>query len=207
MKQVVIVANGRLSKSFLQDIRKADYVVGVDRGAYWLARNSIVPHIAIGDFDSVNQQELRLIQRRVKQVKEHPKEKDFTDMELAIQHAISLRPQEVVIYGAIGSRVDHTIANVFLLERLGGIGVLRDANNEVRLVSGRVALQKSPHYSYVSILPMTETIDVTLVGFLYDASHTRIHRGQALGVSNEIRGDEATVEIHRGNALLIRSRG
>lgn len=206
MERIVIVANGKVSKSLLKDMRQSDFVIGVDRGAYWLVKNSVVPNIAIGDFDSVNVREFEDIKKRVKRVEEHPKEKDATDMELAVEYALSLHQKEVIIYGAIGSRLDHTMGNIHLLDRLGDIGVVRDANNEVRLVSGRLAVQKNSRYRYVSILPLTETIDVTLTGFLYDVSRARIRRGQTLGVSNEIRADKATIEVHRGKALVIRSR-
>lgn len=206
MKRIIIVAHGKVTKRLLKDIREDDYVIGVDRGAYWLVQNGIVLHIAIGDFDSVSARELQIIKKNSKRVKEYPKEKDATDMELAVNHALSLHPKEVAIYGAIGTRLDHTLANVHLLERLGGIGVIRNTNNEVRLVSGRLALQKNSRYRYVSILPMTETITVTLVGFVYNIMRDLIHRGQTLGVSNEIREHKAMVEVHRGKVLVVRSR-
>lgn len=206
LKTVSIIGGGRLSKQFLPEIIKGDYVVGVDRGAYWLIQHGIVPGIAIGDFDSVNARELQIIKKSSKRVKEYPKEKDATDMELAVNHALSLHPKEVAIYGAIGTRLDHTLANVHLLERLGSIGVIRDANNEVRLVSKRLVLHKQQHYHYVSVLPMRETMDITLTGFLYNVFHVTISRGQTLGVSNQIQEEEAVIEVHRGKALVIRSR-
>lgn len=206
MERIIIVANGKISKRLLKDIRRDDYIIGVDRGAYWLIANSVIPNIAIGDFDSVNAREFQTIKNKVKTIKKFSRKKDFTDMELAIKHARSLCRKEVIIYGAIGTRLDHTMANIHILERLGSIGVIRDANNEMRLISGRLAVQKDARYRYVSILPVTETIDVTLTGFLYDVFHARIRRGQTLGVSNEIRGHKATVEVHRGRALVIRSR-
>lgn len=205
-EKVAIVGGGRLSKKFLPEIIKSDYIIGVDRGAYWLVTNGVIPTIAIGDFDSVSAEEFQLIKRNVTCIKEHPKQKDATDMELAVDHAISIRPKEVVIYGAVGSRLDHTMGNIHLLERLGDIGVIRDANNEVRLVSGKLVLSKKSHYPYVSLLPITETIEVTLSGFFYDGTRAVILRGQTLGVSNEIRTEKATIEVHRGKALVMRSR-
>lgn len=206
MKSVVIVANGKLIISFLQDIKNADYIIGVDSGAYWLIQNGVVPHIAIGDFDSVGARGFQMIRNNIKRVKEYPKKKDFTDMELAVDHAITLQPKEVIMYGAIGTRLDHSIGNIQLLERLHGVGVLRDNNNEVRLVSKKLVLHKESCYRYVSTLPITESIEVTLKGFVYDVFHVLIRRGQTLGISNEIREDMATIDIHRGKALVIRSR-
>ncbi|MEK9143426.1 MAG: thiamine diphosphokinase [Patescibacteria group bacterium] len=201
-----IVGGGKLLKRFLAEIVKSNYIIGVDRGAYWLIGNSVIPNIVIGDFDSVNAREFQMIKHKVKRVKEYPKKKNFTDMELAVDHAISLHPKEVIIYGSIGSRLDHTIGNIQLLERLHDVGVIRDRNNEVRIISGRTTVRKDARYQYISLLPITETIEVSLIGFLYDVSHARIRRGQTLGISNEIREDEATINIHSGKALVIWSR-
>lgn len=205
-KTVAIAGGGKLSKKFLPEIIKSDYIIGVDRGAYWLITNAVIPNIAIGDFDSVSSKELVEIKKRVKTIKKYPPEKDATDMELAVKHTLLRHPQEVVIYGAIGSRQDHTMANIHLLDRLGDIGVIRGANNEVRLVSGKLVLSKKPHYPYVSLLPITETLEVTLSGFFYDVTRAIIRRGQTLGISNEIRENEATIEVLQGKALVIRSR-
>ena len=206
---IAIIGGGRLSKRFLQEIIKSNYVIGVDRGAYWLITNSAIPNIAIGDFDSVSSKELEEIKKRVKTIIKYPLEKDATDMELAAQHAISLHPKEVVMYGATGRRLDHTVGNIHLLERLlekGISGVIRDSNNEVRITSGKITIGKDARYGYVSLLPITETVEVTLIGFLYDVSHALIRRGQTLGISNEIRAEKATIEVHQGKALVIGSR-
>ncbi|MBI3342640.1 thiamine diphosphokinase [Candidatus Gottesmanbacteria bacterium] len=208
-KTVAIVGGGRLSKQFIAEIAKSDYVIGVDRGAYWLIANNIIPDIAIGDFDSVNPRELRVIKQKVKRTEEYPRKKDATDMELAVEHTISLHPTEVAIYGAVGSRLDHTMGNIYLLKKLNKAriaGVIRDLNNEVRVVNDRVAISKDTRYRYVSLLPVTETIEVTLRGFIYDVSCAVLRRGQTLGISNEIRGYDATIEVHDGKALVIRSR-
>ncbi|KKU83594.1 MAG: Thiamine pyrophosphokinase [Microgenomates group bacterium GW2011_GWA2_47_8] len=206
---VAIVGGGKLSKQFLSEIIKNEHIIGVDRGAYWLIANGITPDIAIGDFDSVSASELREIKQKVKRVEEHPKEKDFTDMELAVEHAITIQPAEVIIYGAIGSRFDHTMGNIYLLERLfekGIIGAIHDLNNEVRIITGQITLRKEPRYCYVSLLPITASVEITLSGFFYDVTRASIRRGQTLGISNEIHEDEATIEVHRGKALLIQSR-
>ncbi len=209
MTRLVIVANGNLDKTFLSEIRKVDYIIGVDRGAYWLIVNGIIPDIAIGDFDSVSANEFQIIKQKIKQVEKYPKEKDFSDTELAVKHAISLHPKEVVIYGAIGSRFDHTMANVYLLEKFfnAGIkGIIRDKYNEIMLISSRTILNRGEGHMYISILPLTDNVEITLTGFAYDVSRVRIHRGQTRGVSNEIQTKQAIIELYHGTALLIKSR-
>ncbi|MDP1722429.1 MAG: thiamine diphosphokinase [Candidatus Gottesmanbacteria bacterium] len=212
MKQIntiAIVGGGKLIKKFIVEIRSADYTIGVDRGAYWLILNRVIPDIAIGDFDSVTAREAQLIKKKSKLVVVYPKNKNETDMGLAVEHAIGLHPKEMTFYGAAGDRLDHTMANIHLLEQLDDqsiAGVIRDESNEVRIIHSQVTIKKDARFQYVSILSATETVEVTLIGFVYDLSHAIIHRGQTIGISNEIREDEATIEIHSGKALVIRSR-
>lgn len=206
---IVIVGGGKVSTSVLSDVRESDYVIGVDHGAAWLLGHRVIPDIAIGDFDSVSDWQMQIIKRQSKRMDIYPKKKNKTDMELAIEYAIGLHPKEVTIYGAIGDRLDHTMANIHLLEKLlenGIAGVIRDESNEVRIVTSQLKVKKEARFPYVSILPVTEAVEVTLDGFAYDLSHTIIHRGQTIGISNEIREDEATIEVHSGKALMIRSR-
>ncbi|MBI5620209.1 thiamine diphosphokinase [Candidatus Gottesmanbacteria bacterium] len=208
-QQVVIVGGGTISTYALSGIREGDYIIGVDRGASWLIGQGIIPDVAIGDFDSVSPTELDEIRKKVGRVDEHPRGKDRTDSELALDHAIALNPKEVVIYGALGTRLDHTIANIHLLEKLckkGFAGVIRNENNEVRLVDSRMIVKKDVRFRYVSILPVTDTIDVTLSGFVYDLSRVLICRGQTIGISNEIKRERATIEVHHGRAFVIQSR-
>lgn len=208
-ERVSIVGGGKVSQRFLSAIMGSDYVIGVDRGAWWLLRRHIVPDIAIGDFDSVNARELLEIKKKVKRIEKHPKKKNKTDMELAVEHAIGMHPKEVMIYGAVGDRLDHSVANIHLLEQLddkGIKGIIRDERNEIRIVTSQLKVKKDVRFQYISILSVTEAVEVTLAGFAYDLSHAIIHRGQTLGISNEIRADEATIKVHSGKALVIRSR-
>lgn len=209
MTRLVIVANGNLDKMFLSEIRKADYIIGVDRGTYWLIVNGIIPDIAIGDFDSVNANELQVIKKKVKRVEEYPKEKDATDLEFAIDHAISLHPKEVIIYGASGGRLDHTLAAVqlvmkFLAEQIQA--VIRDQQNEIFLVSKRQSIPRLIKYKYLSVLPLGKQVIVSLRGFKYEVSKRTIIQGSTLGISNEITSESGIIEAHNGIAVVIYSR-
>ncbi|MEH7308114.1 thiamine diphosphokinase, partial [Neobacillus drentensis] len=89
--------------------------VGVDRGVYHLIKRNITPTIAFGDFDSVSTEELLFIEGRVTELKKFKPEKDETDMELALNWALSQNPRIIRLFGATGGRLDHLFANVHLL--------------------------------------------------------------------------------------------
>ncbi len=233
--RIAIVGSGRLSETFLQDIQQGDMVIGVDRGAAWLLSHNIRPDAAIGDFDSVTKKELALIKKSVKHVEFHPADKDFTDMELAVAYALKQKPKEVVIYGGIGTRADHTLGALHLLERFLNARIdakIIDETNEIMLVTGRRTIdiagtfkktsnnkasllrrlgshrkmKQDLNYRYVSILPYTKSATVTLKNFRYEVSALTLTRGMTRGISNEFVGPNATIDVHEGIVWVIQSR-
>jgi len=198
MKQrTIIFGNGGLHPKFLKEIKKGDYVIGVDRAAYWLLEQGVTPDLAIGDFDSTTPAQVRLIKKSIKVIKHYPSEKNFTDMELAIQFVKG----EAIIFGATGTRLDHTFATLHML----GNHTLVDEHNRIRLIGcGKTIIEKAS-YRYLSILPYTKSITLSLTGFRYDLNRKILKKGTSLGVSNEVAGKKAVIEIFSGRAWVIES--
>ena len=208
-RRIIIFGNGQLSAVFLREIKTKDLVIGVDGAAYWLLTHGVKPQTAVGDFDSVTRSELSVIRRKIKEVMIYPREKAATDMELALNWALKQKPGEIIIMGGVGSRFDHTAATVQLLEKALKHNIetkLRDQHNEIFLAKGERAINKSKQYKYVSLLPVTSHIKLSLTGFRYNLERKIISRGQTLGVSNEVAARVAKISIHAGLALVIRSR-
>jgi thiamine pyrophosphokinase len=208
MKRVVIVAKGHLSDMVVSQIRSRDMIVGVDGAAYWLIQHGITLDVAIGDFDSVTKEQLTRIKQQSPSVLQFPTKKDATDLELAIDHAITLHPQEVVILGSDGTRLDHSFVAIQLLEKFVKykiIAIIRNEKNECVLCNSTCVLTKNDTYRYFSLLPMTDEISVSISGCAYPLTHTTICRGVSLGISNEIVSEIAEIVVHNGIALIIRS--
>lgn len=201
MKRILIFGNGELSKKFLQEIHEGDYVIGVDRAAYWLLEQVVTPDMAIGDFDSTTKKEMSSITKSIRIVKTYKPEKDQTDLELAIHYADTLGPSEVVIFGATGTRLDHTLAALHLLHK----HILVDQNNRIRLIGCGKTIIKKASYRYVSILPYTKSITLSLTGFRYDLVKTKLIRGTTRGVSNEFVGRQAVIDLFAGKAWVVES--
>ena len=119
--------------------------------------------------------------------------------------------RQIVLIGATGSRLDHMLANLQLLEQLRGSGIegiILDAHNRVRLLEGGIAIPKTEQFGdFISLIPVTDLLeDVTLTGFKYPLSHGTVAIGTSLCVSNEITADAGEISIGRGRAWLIESR-
>jgi thiamine pyrophosphokinase len=195
--RALIFGNGKLHKKFLREIRAGDYIIGVDRAAYWLIRRGRVPDVAIGDFDSVSPQEFRLIKKLIKIIRHYPSKKDKTDMELALSYARG----ETFIFGWSGTRLDHTFATLHMMKH----HVLIDENNRIRRIGrGKTMIEKAS-YRYISILPYTKSITLSLTGFRYNLNRKILTKGSSLGVSNEIVGTQGVIHMFFGKAWVIES--
>jgi thiamine pyrophosphokinase len=196
-KRILIFGSGKLHKKFLREIREGDYVIGVDRAAYWLLTQKITPDIAIGDFDSATRREFNLIKKSIKAIKQYPSKKNKTDMELALTYARG----ETLVFGWLGTRLDHTLATLSLVDK----HILVDTTNRIRLIGrGKTVIEKAS-YRYISILPYTKNITLSLKGFKFNLDRKMLKKQSSLGVSNELISKQGVIEIFSGRAWVIES--
>jgi len=210
-RRALIVTGGRLGDWVLDEIETADYIIGADSGADFLVRRGIVPDLALGDFDSVAPERLPLIRETARSFQSvDAVDKDWTDTELALREAVGRGYAEVRIAGGLGTRFDHSLANVHLLRQArltGSEACLVDEHNEIRLCAGRSALKSDDRFPYVSLLPLTTVVTgVTLTGFRYPLTDATLRLGWSIGVSNVLDAPLGTVTIAEGEVLIIRSR-
>lgn len=140
-----------------------------------------------------------------------PAEKDVTDLEAAIQHALALSFQRILMWGVSGGRGDHHLANLQMLEQIAlhsGNGLFLDEVNEVRYLGpGHFRIPNSPPYRYLGLIPLDAHLyGVSIQGTKYMLHNTTVVRGSTRTVSNEIlSGSDAQITIGKGAALLVRS--
>jgi len=207
-KTMCIVAGGEIDASCLSVVRKMSIVIGVDGGALWLVNHGVDPDVAIGDFDSVTAKEKRHVHDHAGRYIQYLPQKDETDLELAIEEAIRLKPKSVVIYGALGRRFDHALSAVQMLTRLEShniYGEIVDNFNKINIVRRLMTLTKDTAYPYISIISLESTACVTLVGFVYNVSRKQFLSDSSLGVSNQIVDKTAEIIVHQGKILVVRS--
>lgn len=208
--RIVIITGGSLGPEAAHIIHPGDTLFGADVGALRLIELGFEPDLAIGDFDSVSPQQLATIRRYSRSIEiVDPVDKDYTDTELAFHRALALEPDEIVLAGGLGTRFDHSLANVHLLaaaHRRGVRASVIDAHNEVLLTADRLVLRR-PGRPTVSLLPLTPIVSgITLTGFRYPLRNARLEIGQSLGISNVLEADEGIVTVADGLLLVILSR-
>lgn len=208
--RIISFSGGRLGAWALDMIQDNDLLIGVDRGALFLIRHGFVPDMALGDFDSVSSEDKALIQEKSKAFLDcDPIHKDMTDTEMALNFAIELKPQEIILLGATGSRCDHTLANIHLLKRALDCQVkctIIDEHNTIHLVDKELSLQALVDHS-ISLLPLSmEVRGITLTGFKYPLRDAQLAVGQTLGISNVLTGGTGHISIQDGLLLVIQSK-
>lgn len=210
-EKVVIVSGGRLgSPSFFQKKLAsggASVLIACDSGARHLAAAGRNPDVLIGDMDSLDAGLLEDYRRQGIRILRHPTDKDYTDTALALNCALEMHPQTIDIWGALGGRIDHALANIHLLirGRQAGIPVcLVDDYGEVFIAQEdtRVIDAAGCLVSLIALSPIVEGI--TLTGFQYPLTEESLSMSESRGISNVITASPASIRVKAGNLLVIR---
>lgn len=159
----------------------------------------------VGDLDSVSAE----LPKDLKTVKV-PAEKDFSDLQLAIEEALDKGADEIVIIGGLSGRLDHTLATLASLSSLAELRVhahVNDGYNRVRYLSRSSTLVARSHFKYLSILPISSTLKgVDIEGCKYPLKNATLSKSSSsLAISNEIVGNCALISVRRGECYVIES--
>ena len=212
MKKVVfVVSGGDLGDpAFLREqaaTAAPAAVICADGGARHLDAAGIIPVLIVGDMDSLDAQRQAYYEARGCRIVRHPRRKYETDTELALHEAFRMEPAEVWIWGALGHRVDHALANISLLVqgKQKGIEVkLIDEWCEVFLIDRRTVLDGEAGQT-VSLFPFAgQAAGVTLTGFEFPLTKAVMEIGRPYGVSNRLMAEQGIIEVDSGRLLAVR---
>ena len=212
MIKTLIVSGGNVQKDFFDEIylkNKFDYIIASDRGLEILDKFDIKPNYIIGDFDSIDKKILNKYINTDIEIKELNPEKDYTDTHMAIKLAKELNSSQIAIVGAIGTRIDHTIANIHIIKEALDNDIeckIINERNEIKLINKKTILEKDKKYKYISLIPLTTKVEgVTLKGFKYELFNETLEIGHSIGVSNEQVKEIAQIDLKKGILILIKS--
>jgi len=181
--------------------RQSHIIVAADGGANGARQLGITPDLIIGDLDSITAATLKFFSSTsVIRVAGQ----DNTDMEKALDYILSESPaQEVLIIGATGRRLDHTVGNMVVLchylRRLR-IVACGDGWHAFPVASGE-RIQASIGTT-VSLIPLSDCRGVTLKGLKYPLRNAPLRAGQ-IAVSNVVERSPFTVSLRRGKMLAV----
>lgn len=211
MNRIIIFANGDLPDidKVRAILRDDDYIICADGGTRHASSLDLKPALVIGDMDSAEGSALQTLQADGVLIELYPRDKNETDLELAIQRAIELGPREVVIVAALGGRMDQTLANIALLSdiRLSTFDVRLDDGVEQIFFCRDQAEVKGRSGDIVSLIPWSGAVTGVLTKALrWPLDNETLYPEKTRGISNEMTGDVANIMISSGVLLIVHTR-
>jgi thiamine pyrophosphokinase len=207
--KAIVVAGGDAAPEDAAQLSDADVVIAADSGAHWLDLLGREPDLLVGDMDSIDPNLLERLAAEGVAVKRHAVEKDASDVELAVERAVSAGADTVVILGGVGGdRLDHELANLLLLadERWHGLDLsLARGRTTLRAVRGGSArVLDGAAGDLVTLLPIGgDAMGVRTSGLRYPLGGESLTLGRTRGLSNEVVQAPASVSLDGGTLLVI----
>jgi thiamine pyrophosphokinase len=206
----VIFANGIIG--YPQVARAAvlpdDLLIAADGGALNCLSLGLVPAVVIGDMDSIEVQTRQALETNNTRFITFPRNKDQTDLELALLYAIQERATDILLLGLLGGRLDQTLANLLLLSRTewsdSRLAILEGPDKAFILHAHDTLSIQGETGEVVSLLPLSPQVSgVTTRNLLWTLSDAPLQLGSTLGISNEITSSPAEVSITLGTLLVV----
>ncbi len=208
VKKCVIFGAGDFNAEYVKEIlkmNKSDICIAADAGILNCRALGIRPDIVIGDMDSLRDNSI-IAQYDVKRL---PTRKDDTDMLAAVKEGLALGYKYFEMYGALGGRLDHTMANIqclTFLENRGARGTLYGDRVRVEIISGeRVSYPERycRRYNKISVFAYGgDAYGVTEKGLKYKLEDAVLKQEYPMGVSNEFTGRRCSIEVRKGRLLI-----
>jgi len=213
-RMVFVISNGVMNNTgfLVEEIgRVGDPVlICTDGAAERVKKLGRVPDLIVGDMDSVDEATLAYFEQKGSRIIRHPADKDETDTQLALELAFEMNPEAIRIFGALGGRIDHALANISLLVMCAKKGIdtrIVDRECELFVVDGSCVIDGREGET-VSLLPLSLDVrGITLDGFEYPLSGAVMEIGVPYGISNRLTGTRGKISVKSGYLLVIRQFG
>lgn len=185
-----------------KNIDLKSFIIAADSG-YVTCRNAGIPvNLIIGDFDSSPKPKADC------EIIALPAEKDDTDTFSCIKEAIKRGFDEIAIFCAAGSRLDHTYSNIICLDYCNRSNInayIVNENNKAFISSKNITLKKD-NYKFFSVFAFSDCVEgLTIKGAKYEIENKTVYSYQSFGQSNEFLNDEVKISLKKGTILLFLS--
>ena len=207
MNKITIFANGDFPSTDIS-IPPNEMILAADGGARHCMKIGITPHVVIGDFDSLSDEEIATLEAAGVQLIRHPVDKDETDLELALDYAVKRGATELTLYGLLGGRWDMTFANILLLASPSYAHLffrIINGNTIAYFLHGgeTIKLHAQPG-ALVSAIPLISPArGITYQGLQWPMEKATLPWGTPRGVSNRMISTRAQISLEEGLLLVF----
>lgn len=217
--RAIIFANGHLPdlEPARRLIRRDDFLIAADGGTRHILALGLLPSVVIGDLDSLTTDDRRRLEGSGVEIRQYPRDKNETDLALALHYAVEAGHREILVVAALGDRLDQTLANLSLLSdpRLSTPRHVSGQAFDVRLDDGIEAaffVRKQANFQgrpgdTVSLIPWGGPAEgVTTAGLRWPLRGETLYPDKTRGISNEMLGETAIVSLKSGLLLCVHRR-
>lgn len=202
-KRCIIIAGSPIFYKI--DIKETDFIIACDRGYNHAINNNILPHLVVGDFDSIRgniNEDIPILKVKA--------EKDDTDTMLGVKYALEHEIKNIILLGATGGRIDHQLANFSTagyIANHGAVCTIIDNDNILyAFKDSEIRVKRKEKFS-LSVFSYTDKCyGVTLDGLKYKLNNATIKNTFPVGVSNEFLNETATIKVKSGILFVVLSR-
>ena len=209
MKVIIISGGNPPSQELLiKEMTDDTFLIAADSGANCLFCYNIKPDLLVGDFDSIDKKVLDYFKKSNCSIDIYPTEKDFTDTEIAVEKALSMKPNKIVLMGCTGSRVDHLLGNIGMLKNCLDKGVdacIVDKNNYIRLIDTSTSLNGTVGGIFSLQSYGDEIMGLTIEGAKYPLKDYNLKIGQSITISNVFVLPQVNIKFKSGTLMIILS--
>ena len=161
--------------------------------------------VLIGDFDSLDIKSIKL-SSNTKIIELNPIKND-TDIVDACKYGLNMGYNEFYLYGCLGKRIEHSIANIGVLSYLkdnNANGYLIDQNKIIRVIKNEKITFDDTYKGYISIFSLyTKSSGITLKNLKYELNDYELSENFPLGIDNEFIKKNSSIEVKDGKLLVI----
>lgn len=206
MKKAIILANGDApTKGQIKYLRKVGYskIICADGGANSARKLGLIPDLIIGDLDSITKENKKYFSNKTEIIQ--IKRQNDTDVEKALKYLIKKKYKEVILLGATGDRLDHSICNLgIVLKFYKKIEVsILHAKSFLRAYSGNVVLPTIKNET-ISLYGFDTKTKIKSKGLKYPLKNIALPFGERESTSNVADGIKVSLEIKNGIVFVIR---
>lgn len=210
MKAIIIAGGAPPSLELLnEELKDSAIIICADSGANCLLNYNIIPQYLLGDFDSIDKEVFNYFSKSNCHIESYPKDKDYTDTELALLKAKEIGANTIAFLGCSGSRLDHTLGNLGLLLKclISNIkSYIRDNNNYVELINNPVTISGMPEEKFSLLAYNSPVKNLTIEGAKFPLKNYDLQVGDSLTVSNEFKNSEVKITFSEGVLMLLKSK-
>lgn len=198
--KLLIVCAGELPVPLESWLTDADALYAADGGANLCLEMGIVPNLVVGDLDSFDPTLYPGIEV------EHDPDQETNDLEKTMLRAERDGYTDLVVLGATGKRIDHSLKNLSVLKqyrhRFESIRY-RMKDGWLMLSEGDIALSVRPG-QIVSIFPLSGRVEGIITdGLKYPLYRETLENGVRDGSSNEATEYRVRIQHAKGDLIVM----